>query len=492
MRIGFDMLAVQSPHHGHRGIGRYSRHLVSALMARDDGHRFILYAHDDLPTESIPTAPRAEVRRLGIEPEHGVGTVSQAVDRLARVNPDGLDVLMVLSPFERWANYLPPGPSPGGPRLAAVVYDMIPFLSPNEHVVDAVLMRFYRALERLRRYDALLAISESTRADTLSLLGLPGGRVVNVGAASDGLLFAPADGPPSEDERRTLRGLGVTRPYVLNVGGMDDRKNPWGLIDAFARLPEHLRRTHQLVLTFTILPQDADRLRQHAAALDVGDAVVVTGEVSDEALRTLYQRCEAFAFPSSYEGFGLPILEALQCGAAVVAGDNSSQREVVGDAGLLANVADPSDVAAKLALLLDGPGLAESLRGRAASQASRFSWGRTASRAAEALAALPRRRPSSWRRGPSRRGRGSPSSRPCRRASRASPTTPRCCWRSSGAPTPSTSTTTPATSPTWGWPPTSSPAAMPAISRASPRRRTTAPSSTRWATRAFTATSMRR
>src|SRR5205085_1010625 len=76
---------------------------------------------------------------------------------------------------------------------------------------------------------------------------------------------------------------------------------------------------------------------------------VITGEVSDAALRVLYQRCAAFAFPSLYEGFGLPLLEAMHCGAAVVAGNNSSQVEVVGEAGLLANASDAGDIAAKLA-----------------------------------------------------------------------------------------------------------------------------------------------
>src|SRR4051812_21907027 len=100
------MLAVQSPHHGHRGIGRYSRQLVSALLGRDDGHVYVLYAHAALPSEGIPRAPRAEVRQLC--PDRL--TVSQRVDRLVRINPDDLDTLVILSPFEIWANYHPPSP----------------------------------------------------------------------------------------------------------------------------------------------------------------------------------------------------------------------------------------------------------------------------------------------------------------------------------------------------------------------------------------------
>ncbi|MGD0040730.1 MAG: glycosyltransferase, partial [Isosphaeraceae bacterium] len=87
--------------------------------------------------------------------------------------------------------------------------------------------------------------------------------------------------------------------------------------------------------------------------------------LSDKALRVLYQRCAAFVFPSSYEGFGLPILEAMHCGAPVVAGNNSSQIEVVGDAELLFNVANPGELAAQLVRVLDDAGQARELRERA-------------------------------------------------------------------------------------------------------------------------------
>jgi glycosyltransferase involved in cell wall biosynthesis len=393
VRIGFDMLAVQSPHHGHRGIGRYSRHLVSALLARDDGHEYFFYAHASLPTGRIPEAPHAQLRRLGHDSDRL--TAPQRVDRLARDNPDGLDVLVVLSPFELWSNYHPPARPANGLRLASVVYDMIPFLFAGEEAYDPVLARHYRVLEDLKRYDALLAISEATRADCLRLLGVPPGRVVNIGAASDDRCFVPdPSAEPGASTRAILRGLGIRRPFVLNVGGFDVRKNLWRLIDAFAQVPEPIRRDLQLVLTFTVLPDDRDALLRHARAAGLGDALVVTGEVSDEALRVLYQRCKAFVFPSLYEGFGLPILEALHCGAAVLAGNNSSQVEVVGDAGLLANASDAGDIAAKLTQLLRDEALADALRSRAVSQARRFHWSETAARASSVLGGLNRRRTS--------------------------------------------------------------------------------------------------
>jgi glycosyltransferase involved in cell wall biosynthesis len=170
------------------------------------------------------------------------------------------------------------------------------------------------------------------------------------------------------------------------------RKNTLGLVNAFARLPERLRASHRLVLTFSAGEGELADVKAYARGLGIESALLCTNEVSDDTLRLLYQRCAAFVLPSYYEGFGLPLLEAMTCGAAVVAGNNSSQIEVVGDAGLLANVGDPGDVAEKLARILDDPPLAESLRRRAASQASQFSWERAAQQAAGALADLERQR----------------------------------------------------------------------------------------------------
>jgi len=112
---------------------------------------------------------------------------------------------------------------------------------------------------------------------------------------------------------------------------------------------------------------------------------VLSDLLSDKALRVLYQRCAAFVFPSSYEGFGLPILEAMHCGAPVVAGNNSSQIEVVGDAELLFNVANPGELAAQLVRVLDDAGQARELRERAVVQARRFRWEETADKALDVL-----------------------------------------------------------------------------------------------------------
>ncbi len=387
MRIGVDMLALQSPDSRLRGVGRYGRHFLGALLplAREDS--FVLYAHEGLPVDQFPDAENAEVRTLRIDSAAGERGIGDALERLVRTNPDRIDALLLINPFEQTPEYAPPARPLNGPAIVAVIYDLIPFIQQERYLGDpGHARRFYRHLERLRHYDRLLAISESTRVDGLGLLGLPDDRIVNVGAAADGRFFRPDRSFPIAGTARAALGrLGVRGPFVFSLAGMDDRKNLRGLIDAFALLPSGLRMRHQLVVTCAITEAYAAGIRDHAEQRGVADRLVLTGGVDDSALRILYQRCAAFVFPSLYEGFGLPILEAMHCGAPVVAGNNSSQGEVVGDAGLLANAEDPADIAARMALLLDDPESAESLRARAVEQARRFSWEATAARAHAAI-----------------------------------------------------------------------------------------------------------
>jgi glycosyltransferase involved in cell wall biosynthesis len=388
VRIGIDMLGLQSAGSRNRGIGRLGRNLLERLLPLDPAARYVFYAHDGLPTDAFPTAPNAVVRPLAVERDRGERTIGHAMDRLARTNPDGLDVLLTLSPFELHGEYGPPARPLGGPKLAAVVHDLIPFVYQEHYLVNhAAALRLYRHLERLRRYDVLLANSDATRADFLRMLNLPEGRVVTVGAASDTRFIDHGADPPGPlAARRALHELGVSGAFVFSVSNIDHHKNLRTLIEAFALLPPALRLTHQLVVTCGIVDHgDAERVRAFAAARGVGDRLVLTSGVDDEALRALYQHCAVFCLPSLYEGFGLPILEAMRCGAAVVAGNNSSQVEVVGDAGLLANVGDAGDLSSKLAAVLADPALARALGDRARDRVGRFTWDAAAERTLAAL-----------------------------------------------------------------------------------------------------------
>jgi glycosyltransferase involved in cell wall biosynthesis len=395
VRIGVEMVGTQSESR-RRGIGRYCRNFAEALVSRGagSGHEFVFYAVTGLPTDQVPVGPNAVLRGLRPDPH-----LRQAFTRLVSENRDGLDVLVVTNPLElNPGNDIPARPARGrGPALAAVVYDLIPLLFPDHYLRrwpgTLFARRYLWTLERLRTYDLLLAISGSTRADVVRRLNVPAGKVVAVGTGGDdrGTDFSPGAGADADPaDVAAVRGLGLDGPFVFSVAAADWRKNLVGLIDAFALLPTGLRATHRLAVAAGMTAEDepAVEFLRRAEARGVRDALVPTGPVDDPTLRALYRRCAAFAFPSLYEGFGLPVLEALRCGAAVVAGDHSSLPEVAEGAALLVNASEPAAMASGLAAVLNDEALARSLRAAGPERARSFTWDAVADRTLEALSAM--------------------------------------------------------------------------------------------------------
>lgn len=223
-----------------------------------------------------------------------------------------------------------------------------------------------------QRADRVIAVSRNTADDLVSWLDLPPERVVVVHSAPSPAI-RPLDGQDLEQFRRRN---GITRPFILAVGTLEPRKNLPTLLRAFAKAKSAV--PHDLVI---IGPEGwlGDELHRAISDLDLGDRLRMTGFVSDADLGGWYSAADLFVVPSYYEGFCLPAVEAMRCGAPVLASDSSCFPEVVGDAGQLIA---PNDVqgwaSAMTELLRDTPALTE-LRRRGVARAASFDWARTAS-----------------------------------------------------------------------------------------------------------------
>jgi glycosyltransferase involved in cell wall biosynthesis len=172
---------------------------------------------------------------------------------------------------------------------------------------------------------------------------------------------------------------------VLSVGTLEPRKNLDGLVAAWARLPDGLRASHTLAL---VGPRGWELDQVLAPIRGSSDDVRLVGYVSDEQLAALYAGCAAFCYPSLYEGFGLPVLEAMQQGAAVVCSSTSSLPEVGGDAVAYVDPRDPDDIARTLERVLTAPAERERLSQAARERAATFSWETTARLTRDAVLAL--------------------------------------------------------------------------------------------------------
>ncbi|MYM37695.1 glycosyltransferase, partial [Duganella sp. FT94W] len=406
MRIVIDLQGAQSESR-FRGVGRYSLALALGVARNAGAHEVWLLMNGALPA-AIPALRRAfaglvppERMRVfeaaaplaGLDPALAPHARSSELLRehvLAQLRPD---MVLVTSLFEGFVDDAVVsvgrfGDAALAARTAVVLYDLIPLLNPQQYLQQPAQRDYYeRKIASLKRAGLLLAISDYSRLEALEALALPAERVVAISTAIDDM-FQP--GELDAERRAALRAqYGLNRGMLMYApGGFDARKNIDGLITAFSLLPPAVRAAHQLLIASKISAPDSELLTAHAARCGLrGDELVLTGYVSDERLIELFRCAELFIFPSLHEGFGLPALEAMACGALVIGADNSSIPEVIGCAEALFDAASPPAIAAKMAEVLGDPAMQQRLRAHGAQQAKRFSWDVSAQRALRAMEA---------------------------------------------------------------------------------------------------------
>ena len=353
MRIAIDARLWAEPR---SGIGRYTRSLTEHLLRLAPEERWVLYT--DRPPG--PALPGAEVRCLPW-PQRLVWSLWHA-PRDLRKRP--VDVFHGVTGFEL------PGRGPWA--LVTTVHDLVPFRLPA--LVPARHRWAVRCLlgGALRRAHRVIAVSETTRGEILARYRLPPARVVVVPEAA-APHFVPLP-PPALAAVRARYGL--VRPYVLFVGYLEPKKNLDVLLAAVARL-RRARAWGETELVVVGAPGWGADPARRAQALGLDGAVRFVGAAPDADLPALYGGALAFAFPSLWEGFGLPVLEAMAAGAPVVASNRGALPEVTAGAALLVEPA-PEPLADALAGLLADPALRERLRAAGLARAAAFSWERTA------------------------------------------------------------------------------------------------------------------
>ena len=268
---------------------------------------------------------------------------------------------------------------------AVILYDLIPYLHPTEYLTNPIVEEWYlEKLDHLRRADLLLSISESARQESIKWLDIDGNSIVNISTAV-GPEFSRRDIPDAR--RRELKGrYGLERRLVLYSGGIEPRKNIEGLISAYANLALSVRRQYQLAIVCAASDSERRRLMDLAAREGLlSHDLAFTGFVPDEDLIDLFNLCELFVFPSWHEGFGLPVLEAMSCGAPVISSNASSLPEVVGWKDALFDPHDQQNMTAKITEALTNESFRQALARHGVEQAKRFSWDATAKRALTAL-----------------------------------------------------------------------------------------------------------
>ena len=341
------------------GRGRYVRELLTALARRDDDVEYRLYARErwDGPLDDRFSWHPIDAR----DPVWHI-RAARAANRECTV------FLSTNSYLTAWFTRIP---------CAVVVYDLITFKPEARPQRRASLIERATARPAIARAGALLCISEWTREDLIA-------HFPKSAAKSEAIPLA-ASPQPQVDADAAVARLGLERPYLLAVGTLEPRKNLGRLIEAWSRLPAGVRESHTLAL---VGPTGWELDEVLAPVKAAQDDVRLVGFVSDEDLAALYERCAVFCYPSLYEGFGLPVLEAMQAGAPVICSNTSSLPEVGGDAVAYVNPLDSDEIARVIERVLEDPEERARLSAAGRARAQQFSWDETARRTFESLAAL--------------------------------------------------------------------------------------------------------
>ncbi len=261
-----------------------------------------------------------------------------------------------------------------GPALVATVHDLFSVISGRfaSAKFRKKKARYYR--DAVNRAATIVAPSESTRRDLIEHLGADPDRVVVIHEGVE------TDPPPATEEQvaRVRSEHGISARYILSVGSVNIRKNSAGLVRAFARVRERFGSETELVIVGA--HSQPEETLEAIAEENVGDRVRLVGYAAEGAMPALYTGARAFALPSLYEGFGIPVLEAMAYGVPVVTSNVSSLPEIAGDAALLVDPEDVECLGDALLRAADDAGTREQLIARGRERVRGFTWGETARR----------------------------------------------------------------------------------------------------------------
>jgi glycosyltransferase involved in cell wall biosynthesis len=397
MRIVIDMQGAQSSGSRNRGIGRYALSLAKEMIRQRGEHEVILALNGLFPETIEPL--RASFADLlsqdtirvwemagpvsAVEPSNDGRRKAAENIREAFIASLKPEILLDTSIFEGLGDDAVTSIGVFTSRLptAVILYDLIPLIHRGIYLQNPVVERWYlNKLDHLRRADLLLSISASSGKEAVDHLGLSSAKIVNISTACDKQFQAL-----TIDEAliaQTHQTYSLLRPFVMYTGGIDHRKNIDGLIRAYANLPQFVRTEHQLAVVCSIQQPERERLQQLAEKHGLAaDELVITGFIPETDLLTLYNTCKLFVFPSWHEGFGLPALEAMACGRAVIGANTSSIPEVIEREDALFDPFDDAAITSKLLRVLTDDAFRTELENHGATQAKKFSWEESARRA---------------------------------------------------------------------------------------------------------------
>ena len=378
MNISFDATAILGPLSKNRGIGNYALSQFGKMIERDrNNHYFFLNFYEDFRlSDIIGTAENlhefyfytGEENSLLKNPQY-TSLIGDIIQNFIREHQ--IDIFYMTSPFEstsfiyqkEWFSQV---------KVVATVYDIIPYVMKEHYLSNATVYQAYMSrIEMLRWVDRCLVISNSVKEDLVEQLQFDPEKIdVIYGAADE--RYCQLD-VPDEVKEAILRKYALDSTYILCIGGDDARKNLDGLILAYSMLPAQLIAQYQLVIVCKLEEHSFKRYTELIQTKQMIGRVVLTHFVPNRELLLLNSLAHLLVFPSKYEGFGLPVVEAWACGTPVLTSNNSSLGEIAGEAAVLVDPFSVEDITRGLTEALTEVDLSE-LRAKGLERLKLFQW----------------------------------------------------------------------------------------------------------------------
>lgn len=333
MKIGIDAQALQTENSKDRGIGRYSKNLINEIIRLDSKNDYKVFLNSNFDVPDNLTINANEIISLKyIKPENSSERTVNEIGQLLQYGNNNLDILQIMSTAEGFPSYLPVTNEyidHLNAKLCTIIYDLIP-LHFQEHYFSNPNFKseYFKQLKTLYHSDILFAISESTRLDAINLLGIHPDKIITIyGGISDKFFKIPT--LDVNKISKLKKKYSILNRFVLYTGGIEFRKNIEKSITEFSKINSTLLDDVSYVIVCNINELDKNRLTKLAIENGVSKNIVFTGYIPDDELNLLYNSCDVFIFPSLIEGLGIPILEAMKCGAPVIGSDSSSISELI-------------------------------------------------------------------------------------------------------------------------------------------------------------------
>lgn len=354
MNIAVDIQPLISPTSKNRGIGNYNVDQIKLLIEKDKENNYIFFnAYNEesiFDILKIDKSIYSNVTDVHIytgktnyliqsEPNGKLKKYERIFGELVKnfLKENKIDVFYFTSPFDYWDIFNIEWFETVA--TVATVYDIIPYLFPKRYLADKDMKKWYmRIIEFIKKVDRIEAISQSVKDDLIKYL--------NIAEEKIDVIYAGIDKKyvrlnRIEDEEEIRKKYGLNGEFIMCTGGADPRKNMNELIVAYSKLPKNLKDNYMLAIVCSLHKEGEVELRATAEKYGVSDRVVMTNFVPFDDLLNLYNMTSLMAFPSQYEGFGLPVIEAMACGAKVLTSNNSSLGEIAEGAAILV---DPFDI----------------------------------------------------------------------------------------------------------------------------------------------------